>query len=94
MSLVDSVAIQFAACKPPRRRSRNPGNAAHGAANDNVSHISILRIGFNHPRRAIIATGVVFALHLLGLLLLFQSIGSLLEPIHSSIRTGGCTFTT
>jgi hypothetical protein len=79
MSFVDSVTIQFAARKPPRRRNRNPGNAVHGAASDNVGRDSILRIGFNHPRRAITTTGVVFALHLLGLLLLFQSIGSLFD---------------
>jgi hypothetical protein len=53
MSLVDSVAIQFAARKPPRRPNRNPGNAAQGAANENVGRDSILRIGFNHPHRAI-----------------------------------------
>ena len=69
MSFVDSVTIQFAARKPPRRRNLNPGNAARGAANGNVGRDSILRIGFNHPRRAIIATGVLFALHLLGRLL-------------------------
>ena len=79
MSLVDSVAIQFAARKPPRRRSRNPNNAAHGAAIDNADRDSILRIGFNHPRRAVMATGVVFALHLLGLSLIFQSIGGVFD---------------
>ena len=74
-----SVTMQFAARKPTRSRNRNLGKFADRAANDNVGRTSFLHHWFNHPRRTIISTGVIFALHLLGLLLLFQSIGSLFD---------------
>lgn len=73
------ITMQFAARKPTRRRSRNLSEAAGAVQNNNVGGNSFLRVWFNQPRRTIISTGVIFALHLLGLLLLFQSIGSLFD---------------
>ncbi len=78
-SLVESVTLQFAARKPTRRRSRNLRDAAGAVQNNNVGGNFLLRVWFNHPRHAITATGAIFALHLIGLLLLFQSIGSLFD---------------
>jgi|GEM_PF-779987 len=78
-SLDQPITMQFAARKPTRRRSRNLSEAAGAVQNNNVGGPSFLRAWFNHPRRAITATGVIFTLHLLGLLLLCQSIGSLFD---------------
>jgi hypothetical protein len=71
--------MQFAARKPTRSGNRNLGKSADRAASDNAGRNSFLHIWFNHPRRTIIATGVIFALHLLGLALLFHPIGSLFD---------------
>ncbi len=71
--------MQFAAPEPSRSRSRNLSNGADRAPKDNVGRDSFLRIWFNHPLCAIVATAVIFALHLLGLLLLFQPVGGMFD---------------